>query len=179
MELQINACIEQCKQGNRDAFRYIVSEYQQLVYTLAFRILCSEADAEDITQDTFIKVWQNLYRYNNQYKFSTWIYKITYNACYDKLRSKHNITQECITDFDASSPLNQEELLHNKELKKLIIKLTGGLSPKQKLVFTLSEIEGFNVEEIKIITGISSSKIKSNLYLARKYMKSKIMSYEL
>jgi len=171
---QINKYIDLCKQGNKDAFKHIVSEYQQLVYTLAFRLLCNEADAEDITQETFIKVWQNINNYKQQYKFSTWIYKIACNACYDKLRTNHSINHPDFVDYDCITEENQEEELHNKELKKMIIKLTDGLSPKQKLIFTLSDLEDLNVEEITIVTGMSSSKIKSNLYLARKYMKSKI-----
>ena len=173
-EHQINKYIDLCKEGNADAFSYIVSEYQQLVYTLAFRILCNETEAEDITQETFIKTWQNISRYKQQYKFSTWIYKIACNICYDKLRTKRNIEKVSLTDFDASSEINQEEQLHNKELRKIIIKLTSELSPKQKLIFTLSDIEDLEVKEIQIITGMTSAKIKSNLYLARKYIKSKL-----
>jgi len=172
-EQQLNKYIDLCRQGNTDAFRYIVSEYQQLIYTLAFRMLCNEADAEDITQETFIKVWQNMGRYKQQYKFSTWIYKIASNTCYDKLRSER-VKNVNLDDYDAFSDTNQEEVVHNKELKKLILKLTNGLSPKQKLVFTLSDIEDLEVKEIQLITGLTAAKIKSNLYLARKYIKSKI-----
>jgi RNA polymerase sigma-70 factor (ECF subfamily) len=177
-DFQIDKYIELCRQGDKKAFAHIVSEYQQLVYTLAFRLLCNNADAEDITQETFIKVWQNISRYKQQYKFSTWIYKIACNTCYDKMRSERNVEKVNLTDYDASSELNQEELLHNKELKKWILQLSDGLSPKQKLVFTLSDIEDLEVKEIQAITGLTASKIKSNLYLARQYIKSKISNYE-
>jgi RNA polymerase sigma-70 factor (ECF subfamily) len=176
--LQINQYIELCKLGNSHAFKNIVHEYQQLVYSLAFKLLCNEQDAEDVTQDSFIKVWQNIHSFKQQYKFSTWIYKITTHLCYDKLRSKSNILKVDIEYYDCFSEENQEQLLHNKELKKLIINLTAGLTPKQKLIFTLSDLEELKVEEIKIITGMSAAKIKSNLYLARKFMKSKIRMYE-
>ena len=173
--LDINGIIDLCKQSNTDAFKYIVSEYQQLIYTLAFRILCNETDAEDATQETFIKIWQNIKQYKQHCKFSTWIYKITTHVCYDKLRSKQNIKNEELTGYDAFTEENQEELLHNKELKKLIIKLSSGLSPKQRLIFILSDIEDLKPEEIIVITGMSAAKIKSNLYLARKHIKSKII----
>jgi RNA polymerase sigma-70 factor (ECF subfamily) len=174
MEFQINTYIDLCKQGKTEAFTYIVTEYQQLVHTLAFRLLCNETDAEDVTQDTFIKIWQNINKYNNQFKFSTWIYKITCNICYDKLRTKKKIEYVTADDCDIPSVENQAEVLHNKELKKLILKLTGALSPKQKLIFTLSDIEDLDVDEIKIITGMTAAKIKSNLYLARKEIKLRI-----
>jgi RNA polymerase sigma-70 factor (ECF subfamily) len=175
-DIQMNKYIDLCKQGNKDAFKHIMSEYQQLVYTLAFRMLCNENDAEDITQEIFIKAWQNIDKYKEQYQFSTWIYKIASNACCDKLRTERNIKKVSIDDYDADSQINQEECLHNKELKKLILKLTNGLPPKQKLIFTLSDIEELEVTEIQIITGMSPAKIKSNLYLARKYIKSKIIN---
>ena len=177
-DFQINKYIDLCKLGNTGAFKYIVSKYQQLVYTLAFKMLCNEVDAEDITQETFIKVWQNISRYRNQYKFSTWIYKIAANACYDKLRSKQIVEEVSLTGYDIISEINQEELLQNKELKELILKLTFGLSPKQQLIFTLSEIDDLTVEEIIQITGMTPAKIKSNLYLAKKYIKSKLSQYE-
>ncbi len=70
MDNQLMACINLCRQGNNKAFGYIVSEYQQLIYTLAFRLLCNEDDAKDAVQETFIKVWQNIAKYKQQYKFS-------------------------------------------------------------------------------------------------------------
>jgi len=176
MDFQTNTNIDLCKRGNTEAFRNIVAEYQQLVYTLAFRLLCNEADAEDVTQDTFIKIWQNINQYKNQYKFSTWIYRITCNICYDKLRTKRKVEYVPADDCEITSVENQVEILHNKELKKLILTLTGELSPKQKLIFTLSDIEDLDVDEIKTITGMSAAKIKSNLYLARKYIKLRVKS---
>jgi len=172
--LQISQYIELCRLGNSAAFKNIVSEYQQLIYSLAFKLLCNEQDAEDATQDTFVKVWQNISNYKPQYKFSTWIYKITVHICYDKMRIKKHIDYVDVENYDEYSDVNQEDFLHNKELKKLIVKLTKGLTPKQKLIFTLSDLEEMKVEEIKTVTGLSSSKIKSNLYLARKYIKLKI-----
>jgi len=177
-DFQIIKYIDLCKLGKTDAFKYIVSEYQRLVFTLAFKMVCNEADAEDITQETFIKAWQNIARYKRQYKFSTWIYKIAVNACYDKLRSRHNIENVSLSGYNAASEINQEESLLNEELKELILKFTSELSPKQKLIFILSEIEELKIEEIIQITGMTSSKIKSNLYLARKYIKSKLSQYE-
>ncbi|MDR1091315.1 MAG: sigma-70 family RNA polymerase sigma factor [Prevotella sp.] len=170
--------VDLCCRGNSGAFEYIVAEYQQLVYTLAFRLLCNEADAQDATQDTFIKVWQNISQYRRQYKFSTWIYKIAGNVCYDYMRAGCKDSDLDSADTGLLSTTDEEVRLHNKELVELIKKTTGDLSPKQKLVFTLREIEGLDVEEIVLITGLSPAKIKSNLYLARKYIKSKIQNYE-
>jgi RNA polymerase sigma factor, sigma-70 family len=170
--------IDLCCQGDTKAFGFIVEEYRQLVYVLAFRLLCDEEDARDITQEIFIKVWQNISKYNRKYKFSTWIYKIASHACYDKLRVERKMSKVNLADCELYSDGYPDEILNNKELKKLIIGISAGLTPKQKLVFTLSDLEELEVEEISVITGMTPAKIKSNLYLARKYIKSKISNDE-
>ena len=178
MSDKLSIHIDLCRQGYSEAFGYIVTEYRQLVYTLAFRLLCDEDDAKDATQEAFIRAWRNISRYKQQYKFSTWIYKIASNVCYDKMRSERRISKVNLSDCDLYSEERPDDLLNNKELKELIINITKGLTPKQKLVFTLSDLEGLDFGEISIITGLTPTKIKSNIYLARKYIKSKIANYE-
>ena len=175
---KLSVHIDLCRKGYSGAFGYIVTEYQQLVYTLSFRLLCNEDDAKDATQEAFIRAWRNISKYKQQYKFSTWIYKITSNVCYDKMRSDRRVSKIDLSDCDLYSEAGQDDLLNNKELKELIINITKGLTPKQKLVFTLSDLEELEFEEISIITGLTPAKIKSNLYLARKYIKSKIANHD-
>lgn len=145
---------------------------------LAFRLLCDQDDAKDAVQETFIKAWKNISKYKHQYKFSTWIYKIASNVCCDKLRTERKVSKVNIADYDLHIDADQENLFDNKKLKELITNATEGLTPKQKLVFTLSELEELKIEEISAITGLTPAKIKSNLYLARKRIKSKIMNNE-
>ncbi|MFV0398614.1 MAG: RNA polymerase sigma factor [Bacteroidales bacterium] len=178
MKDRLSIHIDQCCQGDSEAFGYIVSEYQQMIYTLAFRLLCDEDDAKDATQETLIKAWQNIRSYKREYRFTTWLYKIAMNVCYDKMRSERNISKVALSDCNLCIESDPNEQLNNKELKELILRITEGLTPKQKLVFTLSDLEEFETDEIVIITGMSAAKIKSNLYLARKYIKSKMKDYE-
>lgn len=175
---QIQELIEISKDGDTKAFGILVGQFQTLVFRLAFRLLCNDDEAKDIVQEVFIRVWTQLRKYKPEYQFSTWIYKITSNLCYDRLRSlKHNrelIKPGIVAGLNISSAENIESSMINRELKDLIIYFTEGLTPKQKLVFTLSDIEELNPEEIERITGLSAGKIKSNLYLARKYIRNKI-----
>lgn len=180
---QIQALINQSRQNDVNAFALLVTEYQSLVFRLAFRLLCDEDDAKDIVQETFVKVWLSLDKYNNKYRFSTWIYKIAANVCYDHLRSLQYLQRNRQTDFGISvqEVIAQEDVetsFTNQELKSLIIQLTRNLTPKQKLVFTLRDLEEREIEEIEVITGLSAAKIKSNLYLARKYIRNKINEME-
>ena len=118
-------------------------------------------------------------KYNREYRFSTWIYTIAGNVCYDRLRSlQHSPSGSMqgisLANIRLSSGEDMEQSLINKELKELILRFTHELTPKQKLVFTLREIEGLEVSEVEAITGMSAEKIKSNLYQARKQIRIKI-----
>ena len=84
---KIQELVSRSQQDDKRAFALLVSEFQPLVFRLAFRLLCDEEEARDITQETFVKVWLSLKTYNQKNRLSTWLYKITCNTCYDRLRS--------------------------------------------------------------------------------------------
>jgi RNA polymerase sigma-70 factor (ECF subfamily) len=176
---KIREWIARSKQGDTKAFEMLVIMFQTLVFQLSYRLLCNYDDAKDMVQEVFIKVWLQLDKYNPRYKFSTWLYRITCNMCYDQLRStRHNPELTGISFFamkdDAVSFDNAETSLINSELRDLILHFSGELSPKQKIVFTLSDIDGLEMKEMEKITGLSAGQIKSNLHLARKHIKNKI-----
>lgn len=170
--------IDLSRQNDAKAFRKLVETHQSMVYTLAFRLLCNDEDAKDVVQETFIKVWKHLGSFNTELKFSTWLYSITAHQCYDILKKeKRNLNlkiedQNTIREFISNE--NIEKKVINAELSHIISSLTRDLTPKQKLVFTLCDLEGLEAEEIKSITGLSAARIKSNLYLARQYLRKKV-----
>jgi RNA polymerase sigma-70 factor, ECF subfamily len=166
------------RQNDAGAFRKLVEMHQAMIYSLAFRLLCNEEDARDAVQETFIKVWRFLPRYNSEMKFTTWLYAIATNLCYDKLKSTRrkpvavSIDQELLTSLIAGE--NMEQTIINSELARIIRTLTGELTPRQKLVFTLRDLEGLETDEIETITRLSAGKIKSNLYLARQFIRKRL-----
>ena len=174
----VKELIELSRQNDAQAFRKLVEAHQSLVYTLAFRLLCNEEDAKDIVQETFIKAWKHLDRYKTELKFSTWLYTIAANQCYDKLKKAKNNYSLSLDDLNTISEFisneNIEKTIINAELAQIISSVTNELTPKQKLVFTLRDLEGLEIEEIESITSLSSAKIKSNLYLARHYIRKKL-----
>lgn len=178
LQASLKELIVLCRQNDAGAFRKLVESHQPMVYSLAFRMLCNEEDARDIVQETFIKVWKYLPRYNTELKFTTWLYAISTNLCYDKLKAakRKPVTRpfdlESLNRFTANE--NPEQTFVNKELADLISLLTGELTPKQKMVFTLRDLEGLEIEEIESITKLSAGKIKSNLYLARQYIRKRL-----
>lgn len=178
LQSTINDLVLLSRQNDANAFRKLVEVHQSMVFTLAFRLLCDEDDAKDIVQETFIRIWKHLDRFNTAMKFSTWMYSITTNLCYDQLKNAKRKpvdrinTPNLLAQFIADE--NIEQSVINSELAAIIRDMTSGLSPKQKLVFTLRDLEGLEIDEIQTITGMSADKIKSNLYLARQCMRKKL-----
>ena len=171
--------------GSQTAFRQLVEKYQQYAFSLAFRILCHEEESKDTVQDSFVKIWKNINSYNDQHKFTTWMYKIVTNTAIDKLRS---IKPELRIDLDKVSKhldsfnnTNEEIQFENRELGQIINLVSEGLPEKQRLVFVLRDIQGFASDEVREILDLPENSIKSNLYHARKTIREKltnIMDYE-
>jgi RNA polymerase sigma-70 factor, ECF subfamily len=160
--------------NNEAAFRQLVEHCQSRVYATAFRILCNEDDAKDIVQETFLRIWLNRNAYQSDKKFTSWMYSIATNLCLDKLktqkrRSWNKASEDELYLLIASDDI--EQALADAELETTIRNLTRHLSPKQKVVFTLTDLEDMDLEEIVQITKQSPAKIKSNLYLARQAMR--------
>jgi RNA polymerase sigma-70 factor (ECF subfamily) len=177
---EIADLILRSRQNDLVAFRQLVDAHQSLVFSVAFRMVCNDDDAKDIVQETFIRVWKHINRFNNDMRFSTWLYKIAVNLCYDSIRAKKCRNNHVMPDADLSvvsaiiSDNDQETALINSEMAQIVRFLSHQLTPKQKLVFTLSELEGLEVDEIIEITGLTAAKIKSNLYCARQNIREKL-----
>lgn len=172
----ISDLITECRKHNETAFRKLVEMHQAMVFTFSFRMLCNDDDAKDAVQETFYRVWTNMHKYRPEMKFSTWLFSIASNLCCDKLRSRkrrQNVSNIESIHFDVLAD-NLENTVTNSDLAKIIYALTDKLTPKQKLIFTLRDLEGFEVEEVEKITGITAAKIKSNLYLARQFIREKL-----
>ncbi|MBQ4211041.1 MAG: sigma-70 family RNA polymerase sigma factor [Prevotella sp.] len=86
-----NDIINKCKSGDKEAFRQIIQTYQQMIYSLALKMLCDEDEAKDIVQETFIRVWQSFQRYDTRKDMATWIYTIASRLCIDRSRNRKRI----------------------------------------------------------------------------------------
>jgi RNA polymerase sigma-70 factor, ECF subfamily len=176
---QLKELIERAKMGNINAFESIVKLYQQYAYAVAFKILCDAENSKDVVQESFVRIWKHLTNYNPNVKFSTWMYKIVVNLCYDKLRfakRQNKIIESTIDDMDLlTNNDNPETKYSDKEIAMLIIKISGDLSEKQRIVFVLRDLEEFSVNEVAEITGMPESSVKTNLVYARRKIKEKLI----
>ena len=97
--------------GDQQAFRWLVEKHQRFVYTVCFRMIGNRADTEDITQETFVRLWKHLSRYRPGIRLTTWLYSIATNLCLDHLRSsKHKSSMKTIeTDETVPAPQNTQQ----------------------------------------------------------------------
>ena len=150
---------------------------QQYAYALAFRLLHDEDDAKDVVQEAFIRVWNNLARYTPEVKFTTWLYKIVVNLCYDRIkmearrRTLFGYVSRLLNRDDIPDGNDLQQAAENVDLSERILSAAKKLPPVQNLVFHLRDVQDFSIEEISEIAGISAGSVKTNLCYARKRLR--------
>src|SRR5688572_11314779 len=152
--------------GNMDSFRIIVEQYQGFVFALVRRFVKSRPDAEDIVQEVFVRLWKNLGSYKKEMKFSTWLYRMTVNKCLDFLKSgefKSGRQSGSADRLVIAGPVGTDEPVVNAELRNAVEACAASLTPKQRAVFILRDVEGLEMNEIADILAMSTGNIKSNL----------------
>jgi RNA polymerase sigma-70 factor (ECF subfamily) len=165
--------IEECRKGNLHDFKKVVEITSPFAFSVAFRMLGDNEIAKDIVQETMITIWEKIGKINSADSFRTWLYRIVVNKCYDRLR-KRKLNQEFRTDDRGWELISNRIFEHpvseieNREIAQIISVLTERLSPKQKAVFVLADLEEMPHDEICLITGMSRANVKANLHYARK-----------
>lgn len=167
--------------GNQKAFQMLVEEHQAFAYRVAYRFVGDANEAEDIVQEVFVKLWLHLNKYNNEVKLTTWLYRMLANRCLDFLKSaraRHLKNQVGIHDsYSESGSTSADEALYNQELMKAIQETAALLTPKQRAVFILRDLEDLPVVEVCEILSMTAGNVKSNLYYARKELSEKLKVY--
>ena len=171
--------ITRCQQGDKDAFRWVVQTHQRMLFSLALKMLCDEEEAKDMVQETFIRVWQRIRDYNPEKAFTTWIYTIASRLCLDRLKRMNRIIampDDAMVVRRFASNSDSQRTLENQEWVAMVRTMAEGLSDKQRLVFTLCQLEGLSSEETEQITGMDAQQVKSNLYVARKTIRKRLIA---
>lgn len=172
--LDDHSLLDRFKNGNKAAFEELVVRYQNRIYNLCRHMLQTPVNAEDASQDTFIKAYRNLKYFTPKASFYTWLYRIAVNTCLDYrkktfFQSLFRSTYEKDTYLidQISREPSPEGLYESKQMGHALQKNLSSLSPKLRTVIILKEIEGLSYEEIAEILDISIGTVKSRISRAR------------
>lgn len=175
--------IEKVLAGDTKAYAMLVDKYKGLVYTIALKILRNNEEAEETAQDAFIKAYQSLNKFKKESKFSTWLYRIVYNAAISKTRKKVlkkvDLSNEIIDNYTTDEIKSSLWILEDGDKKKLINKIISGLSPEENAIITLYYYDENSTEEIAEIMGLSQSNVKVRLFRIRNKMNHELQQYLL
>lgn len=158
--------------GDTKAFAVLVDRYKDLVFTLALRMLKNREEAEEVAQDTFIKVFKSINKFKGDSKFSTWIYRITYNSCLDVLKKyKQEYKLDPIDEYTERQLVTFEnafDALADKEQRQTIETCLQKLPEEDGFLLTLYYFEEQSIDEIAKIVGLTVNNVKVKLFRSRK-----------
>ncbi len=179
--------IEQLKLKDEAAFKTIVYTWQNMVYNTVLGIVQSQEDAEDISQEIFVKVYESIKNFKGESKFSTWIYRIAVTQSLDHLRRKKRKKR---FGFIESLFGKNDELVHdppyfyhpgvqleNKESNTILFKAITALSENQKTAFVLNKVEGLSYQQISEIMQTTESAVDSLLQRAKTNLRKKLENH--
>ncbi len=175
------ALVERAREGDSAAFEKLVTLYERKVYATAFRYTGNEHDAMDVSQEVFIRVFRFLNTFNLESSFSTWIYRITVNACKDFIRKRTaraelplELSDEEAGDYSveiADSTYDPVEIYEKAELRREIQEAIDALPPSYKEIIILRDLGGLSYEEIAGELAIEIGTVKSRLSRAREKLR--------
>lgn len=168
--------------GDKQAFEEIVKEYQNRIYTLCYRYTNNQEDAKDLAQESFIKVYRNISKFEGRSSFNTWIYQVAGNTCKDYLRkikdkTEFSIEEEVFSNgesftLDILKDENTPDVQYEEKEKLALLKeAINKLNPEYKMVILMREFQDLSYEEIAKETSTSIGTVKSRLSRGRKMLK--------
>jgi RNA polymerase sigma-70 factor, ECF subfamily len=175
MEWADQAMIEQARSGNPEAFRVLVERHSRSLFRLAFRMTGNESDAEDVVQETFLRAYRQLGKFDERASIGTWLYRIAANYALDLLRSRHRRdARRAVAEEDAADPLFSvpssdpapDRLAWSGEVRQRVAEAMNELSPAERLAFVLRHFEGMGIEEISQALGCQPGAAKHSIFRA-------------
>ncbi len=169
--------VETIRGGDPDAFEVLVRRKTSKVYSLCYRIIGNSEDAKDISQLVFIKLWENLEKYDPQYAFDTWLYRMVTNVAIDFMRNKQsreNAVNSNLRLVKTSTDADQGTIVQRKEVESVFNSVAQVLSPKQKTIFVMNQMDDLSSSEIAKVLGCRESTVRNHLFNARKLMQQQL-----
>ena len=176
--LEERTLVRRAQKGDKAAFESLVQRHQNRVFAVARGILRHQEDVEDIAQQVFVKAYFSLKRFDQRAAFSTWLYKITVNECWDLLRKRKarplvyeaDLSEEQSRQYSAperetcAAPDTGDRMAMRQQLEAML----GQLDQRDRAMLVLKEVQGFSVEEIAESMGLNANTVKVRLFRARR-----------
>ena len=170
--------VSRAQAADKEAFEELIRRHQNRVFAVASRILRKREDVEDIAQQVFVKAYFSLKRFDQRAAFSTWLYKITVNECWDLLRKKKvrplvyesDLSEEQARQIIASGEKVNPgpDISERLEARQRVDRLLEGLDDRDKLMLILKEVEGLSIEEVAEVLRLNANTVKVRLFRARR-----------
>ena len=176
--------IAKAARGNRDAFGELIRRYEKKVLALSNRLCGNPDDGADAAQEAFLSAWRNLPHFRGDAQFSTWLYRLTSNACMDILRRQQRRNahtgpslddEETPVELSDPAPTPQD-IAERRELRQELQDALQTLSPEHRQVLILREIHQLSYDEIGQITGLDGGTVKSRIHRARENLRKILLS---
>jgi RNA polymerase sigma-70 factor (ECF subfamily) len=170
--------VRRAQREDQEAFEELVRRHQHRVFAVAGGILRKREDVEDIAQQVFVKAYFSLKRFDQRAAFSTWLYKITVNECWDLLRKKKvrpliyesDLSEEQARQIEGSERKDADvpDVSDRLEAREQVELLLEGLDERDRLMLMLKEVEGFSIEEVAEVLDLNANTVKVRLFRARR-----------
>lgn len=174
--------VARARRGDAGAFEVLVNTHAQYVFNLALRVLRDPQEAEDVAQESFLRAWQGLPGFRGEARFSTWLYRIVTNLCYNRLPALKQQLHALDTD-DAALHLPDsrppaEGIVLQRELQARLHEAIAGLPDSYRLLITLRHLQGMKYHEIAEVTGMPLGTVKTGIFRARRQLRAVLERYE-
>jgi RNA polymerase sigma-70 factor (ECF subfamily) len=168
--------LERAQDGDTEAFRMLVEQHSKQMFRLAYRMTGNEHDAEDVVQETFLRAYGQLDRYESRAHFASWLHRIAANYAIDLLRRRKRWRSTDLDTHEEHAPLQSVEpdpdrSLRGTEVGQCVAEELKKLTAKERIAFTLRHFEGHSIQEISSITGSGISATKNHIFRAVRKMR--------
>jgi RNA polymerase sigma-70 factor (ECF subfamily) len=179
--------IEACQRGNASAFNLLVWRWEKPLFNFVYRYVGDAATAQDLVQDTFVRVMKSIGQYSHRGAFSSWLFQVAVNLCKDHLRKKRlpvvslhdhytagSGKRVSVKDQVADEGAQTDAAVESAEREGLVRRLLAGLSEDQRVVILLKEYQGLTFAEISEVLGVPDGTVKARLYRGLRAMRQQL-----
>lgn len=175
MEFAEQSLVERARSGDADAFRLLVERHSRSLFRLAYRMTGNSLDAEDIVQETFLRAYRQLGKFDARASFGTWLYRITANYALDVVRARNRRKEQAQgQDAEADDPFvsvpsgepTPDRLAMSSEVRECVSAAMSSLSAAERMAFILRHFEGMCIDEVSRVLGCQPSAAKHSVFRA-------------